>query len=182
MSYVVISHTLEENVYRLAVGLCREHEVVMLDEQGQPVYEDHVQALDDEGRPATQMVPVLDEQGNQRYEEDRPTGEKVLVREDDGSESELDAMEPGPPMFDEVVVMVPGPPRTELAREVLAVEDFLFAADDERWEGMSEDEIAALQRELVLEALLGRERQAQAQSDRWTARAHLSEPGSTLEV
>lgn len=61
---------------------------------------------------------------------------------------------------------------TEMERYIHPVEDYVFAADDERWQGKSGEEIAAEQRELVKAALAEREEQARA-----AARAPQSMPG-----
>lgn len=50
-----------------------------------------------------------------------------------------------------------GEPWVELEEVIVGVEDFLFADDDERWAGKPTDEIAAIHRSIVREALTARE-------------------------
>jgi hypothetical protein len=72
-------------------------------------------------------------------------------------------------------------PKIAIETVVVAEEDFLFSADDKRWERFKGPEtVAAKQREIVLEALERREAQAQADEAREGARTHLSDLGSSL--
>ncbi len=58
--------------------------------------------------------------------------------------------------------------------ERVPLEDFVFAADDERWAGKDRATVAAEQRELVREALAARDRQQHARGAR---AGHVTMPG-----
>lgn len=60
-------------------------------------------------------------------------------------------------VYEEVPVEQPGEVMTETVRTAMPVEDFVFAVDDERWADREPDEIAAVQRAIVRDALTARE-------------------------
>jgi hypothetical protein len=68
-------------------------------------------------------------------------------------------------------------PRTVKQKVASPSEDFMFAADDPQWEGKSEEEIAAAQRELVLAELTKRE---EAQPPAQAAESQLPGVGEAL--
>lgn len=57
-----------------------------------------------------------------------------------------------------------GEPMTETVTEMVALEDFVFAADDRRWKNKSPETVATAQRKLVREALAAREQEAADQA------------------
>lgn len=80
-------------------------------------------------------------------------------------------------------VLVPGteePMMEEAPDLILHVEDFLFAADDKRWDGKTDEEIAAEQRADVLAALQNREEQAEVSAARAASVRDLPGVGETL--
>jgi hypothetical protein len=93
--------------------------------------EQEVDVLDEDGEPVRDVVdvPKRDADGNAVLdEEDEPVMELGL-----------------------------GPVKTETVRLLTPVEDFVFAADDERWQGLSAQDIASGQRDLVRDVLRERE-------------------------
>lgn len=113
------------------------------------------------GREVEHVETMLDEDGNQLHGPDQPLvgvdGEPVL----------------GP---DDQPVMRPGDPMTETVIHVEPLEDFVFAADDERWEGKSAEEVAKAQRAIIAEALQAREHEAEKAARR-AADARTALPG-----
>lgn len=167
MSYIVVEHTLDETegVYRLVVGFTVDVERPMLDDNGEVVTETVEVQL-----PA----PVLPE--------GESWGEKIVAEE--GEEIPQAAMPPEPPESNgltEVITHEVQMPVTETVAQVVATEDFVFAADDPRWERFKGPEtIAAKQREIVREVLEQREQAATEAAAREAARTVLSDPGATL--
>lgn len=73
-----------------------------------------------------------------------------------------------------------GEPMMESWTEHVPVGDFVFAADDERWQGKDSEQVAQEQRGLVRAALEERERAAQAAARREEARVALPGAGDPL--
>lgn len=69
---------------------------------------------------------------------------------------------------------------TEMRIEYTPLEDFVFAADDERWEGKDSDQIALEQRQLVKKALDDREAQALEEERKRASRELMPGVGGTL--
>lgn len=106
------------------------------------------------GYPIERSVPVLD-QGKPVY------GPDVPLTDEDG-EPVLSGGEP---------IVSRGAPLTETVTEYVPTEDFVFAADDDRWADKAPAAIAQEQRRLIKEALDEREREAAA-----------NQPGPTAEL
>jgi hypothetical protein len=92
---------------------------------------------------------------------------QVLVFEEDGHTPVTLPGNPvlgddGEPVLDDdgEPVLEPGEVMTEQGTQVVATEDFLFAADDKKWDGLSLEEIAAKQGRAVLRVLRKREKEA----------------------
>lgn len=87
----------------------------------------------------------------------------------------------GEPLLDEneepVVTLVP---RMEPVSNIIGTEDFVFADDDERWEGLSAEDIAAEQRRLVSEALAARRAELEEQERRAAAVKQMPGVGELL--
>ena len=187
--YIVLDHHHDENegVYRIVIGAPVETQVPKLDNDGRqqqaparpmttrrtkmktvefqvPVMEGDEPKLDAHGNPitetATTEVPVMNGDG--------PEHEEVPVFDDNG--------EP---------VMVPGEPLTETVVEHVPVEDFVFAADDDRWFHKSNgkrrkhEDVAKEQRELVRQALRARDRAAK-RAERARGATQMPGVGETL--
>jgi hypothetical protein len=105
-------------------------------------------------------VPMVDEEGNALMEE--------VPLLDDAGEPVTD--EDGNPYTAQK-------PMLEVRRELVPTEDFLFHADDKRWEGKTVEEVAAAQRRLVKRALRERENAASEEQQRREA-AITSLPGA----
>lgn len=150
-NYVVVNHHLDEaaGVYRLTVGEVIEHEVIKLDAAGEPVMQE-VQA---------------------EFEVEVPT-EIPSVTNGDGP-IEAEAPEPTVETATRTVLV----PIMERVQETVVTEDFVFAADDERWEGMLMEDVAAAQRQIVADALAAREKEAQKAARR-RAKSMRAMPGT----
>lgn len=181
MSYKVMEHVLDGDSYRLVVGWAELVTVPQLDAQGQPMYGDPVPALDENGNQLyTDPVAELDETGEPIFDEGEimldADGEPVI-----DPDTEQPVRTPVQRMTEREPLFMPGPLLTVEVEQIVAVEDFLFAADDPRWERFKSDEtIAAKQREIVKQALEEREQQAEAEAAAAAQVTHLSDPGSTL--
>jgi len=98
--------------------------------------------------------PVLDENGEPVMEEDRLVATEVPAVDENGDpvfDEDGPKMEPGEPL------LVPGGPRIERQRFLVPMEDFVFAAFDDRWEGKTPEEIVREQKRLVRAALRKRD-------------------------
>lgn len=72
-------------------------------------------------------------------------------------------------------------PLTELkVIDHVGVEDFVFAADDERWQGLAKNEVAKQQRVLVRKALAERERVAAELAKRQSTATPMPGSGEAL--
>lgn len=71
-------------------------------------------------------------------------------------------------------------PITETVKELVPVEDFVFAADDERWAGKPPEEVAKLQRREVKKALALRDQQALDAAAAASSRTALPGTGKAL--
>lgn len=171
----VIEHHLDEQegVYRLVVGYETTVEVVALDEAGDPIMLDpepmvaHVPVYGPDDEPVmtddqVAMRPKL-EMREVKTEDDKkamalvPTGEMEPVVDEDGNEVRVGGKvvtreehlhgEDGEPLYH------PAQPMLTERVERVPVEDFVFAAHDERWEGKTPKQIATAQRKLVKAAL-----------------------------
>lgn len=110
-----------------------------------------VPMLDADGVPLVPDEPVLDD-----------SGEPVL--DDDGAP-----------------VTRPGEPMTETRTVLVAAEDFVFAAEDERWQDRAPEEVAADQRQIVKDALDRRAAEAErAEAARTAAASDLGGVGELL--
>jgi hypothetical protein len=137
---IVVDHHLDADagLYRLVIGYAEEHTQAVLDEDGLPMHEP--------GTLAVATVAKLDDNGDVvRDENDKPIMEEQPMLDSEGNQIVL----LGDPLMETVTVHVP-------------VEDFVFAADDERWQGLSEADIAQKQRSLVKRALTKRHKAAEA--------------------
>ena len=95
------------------------------------VYRVHV------GIPETAVRPKTDADGN-------PVLTQVTLADGEGNpQKDVDGRE----------VVIWGPPETEEFTHYPQTTDFVFAADDERWQGKTEEEVAAEQRAEVKKAL-----------------------------
>jgi hypothetical protein len=72
-----------------------------------------------------------------------------------------------------------GEPIYEAVRVQVAEQDYLFAADDERWADRSDEEIAAEQRQIVVDAIASRAAAEEAERERRAAAIHRM-PGGPL--
>jgi len=109
------------------------------------------------------------------------------VYEDDGVTARRHPGEPvldseGEPMkIGEEPVISLGEVMTTATEELVPVEDFVFAADDERWEGKSPEDIAAAQRSIIRDAIDAREAAAAEEAAaRAAAQNHMPGAGEAL--
>lgn len=107
-------------------------------------------ATDHEGNPILEPAPLLDEHGEP-------------MQDVDGRD-----------------VILPGRPKLETVTHYPATEDFVFADDDERWQGKSEEEIAQAQRAEVRKALDEREQMRIEAEQRVAERRKLPGTGEAL--
>lgn len=77
-------------------------------------------------------------------------------------------------------IIMPGPPNIVKKVHYPVTEDFVFAADDERWQGKSPEDIAAEQRQIVKDALDQRERDARAAEEARERRQAMPGVGEAL--
>lgn len=146
---IVIDHHHDEDagVYRIVVGVPVEHVMPMTDEDGNELFGPDRPVIGEDGEPLMRRVPI---------------------------EGLADGEEPPEPEWEPVTER--GEPMLETIIHHHPLEDFVFAADDERWEGKSPEEVAKAQREIIAEALQAREREAQTAARR-AADARTALPG-----
>jgi hypothetical protein len=99
---------------------------------------------------------------------------------DENGEPTYDMVPGGPVEESEEPELVRGDPRTTVDRVLVPVEDFVFSAYDERWEGLDDEEIAAEQKRLVLAALVERERVMLEEAERVEERVPMPGVGEPL--
>lgn len=109
-----------------------------------------VPVTNDDGSPKLRLVPLTDEHGEPQ-------------RDVDGKE-----------------IVVYGPPELQTITHYPVKEDYVFAADDERWEGKSPEEIAKEQRAEIQKAIRARAKEQERQAAAIAERKQLPGSGEAL--
>lgn len=147
------SHDVSTGVYRVVLGYA-------IEEQRPAMEDDGVTPQREPGTLATALKPKVDEDGGLVMEDGGPVMEEQPVLDEDGKQ----VVWPGEMIYEDVTHYMP-------------VEDFVFAADDSRWEGKSPEDVATEQRAVIRDALAARGRAArEAEAER--AAAHTQLPGA----
>jgi hypothetical protein len=130
------------------------------------------------GQVVERQIPQTDGEGNAVYRQVEATnadGNVILEQVQTGTDEETGEpiVEDGDPLLAQEQVV-------DVVTELVPVEDFVFAADDERWEGKTPAQVAALQRRLVKNALDRRAEEAAEEAKKQAARVDLPGTGEAL--
>jgi hypothetical protein len=161
MSYEVLAHERHEDagVYRVVVGVPIRHETTEHVQVGERRPSGAMQLVDDVRAYARELEKDADAAAKHDDDDVRAAADGIAAAAEraHARADELEAAIEPEPVYEE---------RSDVA--VLgheAVEDFVFAADDERWQGKTPSQIAEEQRRLVADALKQRASESEPQGE-----------------